>query len=80
MGTKTSKPTENTAEGAMSNANSNSLTIVESVQEHSETVKIFLIIIAIILLINFAYKVYTLHKRCIQKNERNKSRITLSSV
>lgn len=80
MGSSDSKAQEIKANGPMSNANANSVTIVEQLQEHSSMLTIFMIIIVIILLIHTAIKLYAINKRCIKKAERVKSRNNLNEV
>lgn len=80
MGADNSKASETKAEGPMSNANSNNLTIIETVQEHTSMVSTLLLIISILMIIAFVYKLYKMHKRCIQKQESKKSRITLTNI
>lgn len=70
--------TETKASGPMSNANN--ITIMDKIEEHSDNLSVFLIIIVTILLIHVAIKLYKMNRSCIQKSERMKSRINLESV
>ncbi len=69
MGTQQS--TETKAEG---NSNANNITIIEQLQNHSETLTILLSIIIIILVFHIIYKLYVAHRRGIQKQAIRKSR------
>lgn len=80
MGTSDSKPQNTESSGDFSNANSNSITIVETLENHSSSISAFLIVIVVILVIHLTIKIYKMNKKSIQKKERAKSRTNISSV
>lgn len=80
MGQKDSKPQTAAAEGVMSNADTNSVTIIEQVKSHSNSMNIFLLIIVLLLLISVLYKVYKIHTKCIAKRAVQKSRRDLNEI
>lgn len=69
---KNSIPSVNKAEGQNSNADTNSVNIYETIQNHSSTVTICLVIIVIILIGHFLFKLYTFNKSAIKRNEQSK--------
>ena len=78
MGTKTSKPVQ--ADGNNSNANSNNITIIETLEEHKNLTSIILILILIILILHGLVKIYSWNKESVKRAERLKSRINLNAV
>lgn len=73
MGTTDSKPQNTGASGDFSNADSNSITINETLENHSSTVIGILIIVAVILVTNLLIKLYVMNKKNIQRKERVES-------
>lgn len=59
--------TESTDNNAKDNSNANNITIVQRLEEHKDALQTFLVIIVVILLVKFLYKLYVDHKRSIKK-------------
>lgn len=77
MGGKTSKPVTKT-DGV--NSNTNSISIFETVENHTNITATLLILILLILFIHSVVQLYAWHKRTIKRSERLKSRINLNAV
>lgn len=78
MGKNESKPVQ--ADGNNSNANSNNITIIETLEEHKNLTSIILLLILTILVLHGLVKIYTWNKESVKRSERLKSRINLSAV
>lgn len=77
MGTESSKETKTTATG---NSNANNITIVDTIGDHSDQLKILLGIIIVILVANLLYKLYKSHRHGIQKQAVRKSKINVEEI
>lgn len=80
MGGTDSKPMDTGAQGPMSNANSNSVTIIEKLENHKNTTELLLSLILAVMVLSFLMKIYTINKKQIKKTEQYKSRINLATV
>lgn len=78
MGNTPTKADNVSATGSSNNANE--ITIVQSIEEHKDSIQLLLIMIVVILVIYGIFKLYLAHRRCIQKQAINKSRDNLADV
>ena len=58
---------------ANSNVDANTVTIIETINNHGDLLTLSLIIIAVLTLMRVLYKFYSWHKRNIQRNERQRN-------
>lgn len=80
MGQQDSKPQQASANGVMSNADTNSVTIIEQVKSHSDLMSILLSIIVLLLIIQLLYKLYQIHTKRIAKKAVQKSRRHIEEI
>lgn len=76
---KATKPIT-TATGQSNNADANTVSIIENIQDHSSVVTILLIVIIVILAIHLIIKLYKEHRGNIIKQDRFRSRMELAGV
>lgn len=80
MGKPNSKHSTAHADGDNSNANSNTIEIVQMIQHHKDSTSIILICILVILVFQCVIKLYKWHISSIKKVQQLKSRVDLDLV
>lgn len=65
--------TQNKNNGENSNLDSNSVTIIETINNHGSLLTILLMVVTILLLLHALAKIYTWHIKKIQSNERQRN-------
>lgn len=79
MGQSHSTPVDNKATGQSNNAGTNSVTIIETINQHTDKVTVLLSALVILILLWFIVKIYACHKKQITRQVHHKSRFNLEA-
>lgn len=80
MGHSKSKPINNESNGPNSNADTVNVTLIENLKDHQSTLTTILIIIAVVVIMHFVWKVYKSHVKSVRRVAVQKSRDDLTSL